>query len=372
MNQWQRVVSYGALATLGVAAFALGYIGSLPALLMAGVDCHKYTSATPVPEGYAAPYNVFSTARELLVKVSCETDGATLTVGSGDTSMYVYKYGYEWRNGSWQRITFTGSKPVSGTDWLRGRGSTALAAASSVTHVVGYTCQWRSSGTSGAWKCGCRDQNCTTGYWQIQAYETPKPGLPTAGNIFAQSTELAAVYASQKYGPVGARIALYGTGFESTNTVYFTDYKLAVGAPQSSALWFNVPNITPGVYKLTVENSKGRDTAPVWFAITQPNAQLPIVESVSPSAGKADQLVVIRGKNFTPTGNVVETSFQMIENVSSSDGVTLRVKVPSFPRDPEMLGKPENKNTGTVWPVGIKVINANGWSTSYATYSMTL
>ncbi len=368
----RKLVSWGAVMALGVSAFVLGYIWSLPALLVAGVDCHKYTSATPVPEGYAAPYNVFSSTRELLVTVSCETNGATMTVGSGDTAMYVYKYGYEWRGGSWQRITFSGSNAVSGTDWLRGKGSATLAAANTAMHVVGYSCQWRASGSSGAWKCGCRDTNCTKSMWQLQAYETPKVGVPTSGSIFAQSTELAAVYASQKYGPAGTRIALYGTGFEASNTVWFSGTKVTAGPPQGSALWFTVPDVTPGVYKLTVENSKGREGAPVWFAVTRPNAQLPVVESVTPGAGKADQLVVIRGKNFTPTGNVVETSFQMIENVSSSDGVTIRVKVPSFPRDPEMLGKPENKNTGTVWPVGIKVINANGWSSTYGTYKMTL
>jgi hypothetical protein len=149
------------------------------------VPCtNYYTSSIAVPTGYGASYNLFSIAQELLVSVDCSSSSPTLTVGSNKSSQYIYKLAYVYQSSAWQPLSLTSGNVVAGTTaWWGAWGSATLPAAnpSNPTYVVGYVCIWSpSTGSTGSqlagsgqgtWKCGCADTTCSTGYWQLQAYQ---------------------------------------------------------------------------------------------------------------------------------------------------------------------------------------------------------
>jgi hypothetical protein len=154
-----------------------------PAGASGNTSCNLYASGTNPPSGYAASWDVFSSARELLVKTSCPSSGTnlTLTVGKGDTAQAVYNMAYTY-NGSWQPHTLTGTYFNGSTVWLTGMGTQEIvapqtASANAPFYFVGYVCTNR----SGSWKCGCADSACATGKWQLQAYTGIPNGGTTAG-----------------------------------------------------------------------------------------------------------------------------------------------------------------------------------------------
>lgn len=132
-----------------------------------GGSCtNAYTSYGATPVGYGASYNLFTTAKELLVQgTSCLSSGYTVKVGSGDAAQLVYKQGYAWNGVAWEPYTLTGTGPLIRDLWYTGSATGTIVPASSTgTYVVGYVCQY--IGTS--WKCGCRDTVCTDPLWQLQ------------------------------------------------------------------------------------------------------------------------------------------------------------------------------------------------------------
>ncbi len=364
----RALVQNTVLALGALLALFLGYSLSFPVLMQAGVACHGYTANVPVPEGYGAAYNVLSAARELLVQVECDSSSATMRAGNGNENAYVYREGYVWQNGSWQRVGLTGAAPVGDT-WFRGEANTTLNLVQGTSYAVAFTCLWHEN----AWKCGCRDRECTRAYWQLQAYTKPSAVMPTANELFQQSGEFVAGYLSLEAAAPGTPLTLYGSGLNREVTLRFGDHIVrptSVGG--TTAAWFTVPNLTPGVYEVDVVQGSDRREFPLYFAITRSGAQPPALVSVSPDRGPAEVEVVLTGMNFSRTGNYIMSTFAVVPNVPSPDGKTLRVKLPSFPRDPELIGSPENKNTGTYWPVGVKVLNENGITPVHVTYLMRL
>jgi hypothetical protein len=142
-----------------------------------GTCSHKYPSGSAAPGAYGASWDVFSTARELLIKTNCPTtlSSLTLTIGRGDANQAVYRDAYTYRPdlstvSPWQKHTLTGT--VFSGPWLTGMGTAPITAPASLSatapmYIVGYVCTNR----SGAWKCGCADASCTTGNWQLQAIQ---------------------------------------------------------------------------------------------------------------------------------------------------------------------------------------------------------
>ncbi len=139
-----------------------------PALLWAD-RCDRLTAAEPVKSGYGAAYNVFSAYKEVLLRASCSNSKLTFTVGNGSPTQYVYRYGYEWRDGAWKPITFTGATPSG--DWFIGQAQVSRSRVSSEigkeSYFVAYTCVKQGD----VWKCGCRDSACTTASWQQQSFK---------------------------------------------------------------------------------------------------------------------------------------------------------------------------------------------------------
>ena len=96
----------------------------------------------------------------------------TLDVGRNVSTDYVYKLAYIYLNGSWQSQNLTSSSALVSSNWYTAFASVPLPSSSitsSWTYVVGYVCAWNGF----SWHCGCADSSCTTGYWQLQAYERP-------------------------------------------------------------------------------------------------------------------------------------------------------------------------------------------------------
>lgn len=134
--------------------------------------CALLNSSQTVPAGYGASFDLLSTHKELLLKMVCdpESNSALMEVGNGSANQYVYNKGYQWKDGSWQQLSFSPAEIPATPDqnWIQGKGVTELKFnpqdVGTTQYVVGYTCTW----TGTEWKCGCSDQACTTGKWQMQ------------------------------------------------------------------------------------------------------------------------------------------------------------------------------------------------------------
>jgi hypothetical protein len=146
-------------------------VGDQPALAQTGPhSCSLLTSAQSTPQGFGAVYNLFSAARELLLNVECgSSSSATLTVGNGQQTLYIYRFAYEWIDNQWKQIALSGSQ-LAGNEWYIGTASASLFRSqqqlSENNFVVAYTCSW----VNNTWKCGCRDQHCSTNFWQLQGF----------------------------------------------------------------------------------------------------------------------------------------------------------------------------------------------------------
>ena len=60
----------------------------------------------------------------------------------------------------------------------------------------------------------------------------------------------------------------------------------------------------------------------------------PTIQSITPSKGGVGTVVTIKGYGFSPTGNKVGSAFEEFNNVSSADGMTMRVTIKGpFPKE---------------------------------------
>ena len=132
----------------------------------AQTTCHILSSPSTVPSGFGAWWGVFT--GKLLIKAECSSSSAVISVGDGD-SHYIYEKGYRWDGASWQPISFSGGTKVG--SWYKNSASAAINLSASEleknNYIVAYVCTWKDN----AWKCGCRDSDCTNRYWQLQAFK---------------------------------------------------------------------------------------------------------------------------------------------------------------------------------------------------------
>jgi hypothetical protein len=135
--------------------------------------CNSLNSTIPLFQGYAAAFNVFSSGKELLLTADCSSSQPKITIGSDNPNILVYNKGYKTSGTSWTPLTLTcegqSISDNNGITWCKGMGTATLG--ESDAWFAAYTCQQ----ISGLWKCGCRDQACTTtsttrtgGLWQLQ------------------------------------------------------------------------------------------------------------------------------------------------------------------------------------------------------------
>ncbi len=137
-----------------------------------------FPSGTAAPGGYGASWNVFSTAKELLLNGTCSGDTVNVSIGSDQPNQYVFNQGFYWNGTQWRQLSLTGANPPTGS-WLARQGKASFAKGTQDPAIfVGYVCQF----TDNAWKCGCADAVCTTPRWQVQALQTQTSGGGGGGN----------------------------------------------------------------------------------------------------------------------------------------------------------------------------------------------
>jgi hypothetical protein len=134
------------------------------------VACQIMNSGAVIPDGYGAPYNTLTAAKELLMKVNCETTSAGISLGNGADNQYIWSKAHIWRKNAWQEISLTGTASPHGTSWLKGAATAQINLTSQEmsqkNNLIAFICQW----TGTAWKCGCRDSACGQMYWQLQQF----------------------------------------------------------------------------------------------------------------------------------------------------------------------------------------------------------
>lgn len=130
---------------------------------------HAYHSGRAAPNGFGTPINYFSTTQELLVRANCLASTPIMVAGSNQSNQYIYENGYAYHNGSWQPVTMSGAN-VAGS-WVRERAVGTLPYSSTDLddwqYVVAYVCVYANN----RWNCGCEDQTCAQGRWQLQTIQ---------------------------------------------------------------------------------------------------------------------------------------------------------------------------------------------------------
>ena len=145
----------------------------MPPAAGAQVPCHLFSSATRVPEGFGAAFNLFSSARETMLNVDCSSaPNVPVAVGNGDDTVYIYKTGYEWTGGAWRPFSFSGSR-LATDDWYIGYAEANLVGSQTEHNEQNYFLAYTCVRTRMRWKCGCRNAACAANYWQLQGFKYP-------------------------------------------------------------------------------------------------------------------------------------------------------------------------------------------------------
>ena len=121
-----------------------------------------YPSSSTPPSGFGASWNLFSTAKELLLGATCSGSNLNVVAGNNQPTTFIHKIGYYWDGTAWQSYAFSGSVPNG--DWFQNAAQATIPKIG-ISHFLAYTCQYISE----SWKCGCADTVCNTSYWQLQS-----------------------------------------------------------------------------------------------------------------------------------------------------------------------------------------------------------
>lgn len=346
--------------------------------------CHTIDSIDKkMPNGFGSPvYQHGYSKGRVIMNVYCLDTGAFLTVGTGHSSLLVYRYGYEWVDGAWSRIEFWGNL-AENPSWLVGSGVVQLSAQQedyrTTNSVVAYTCVLEDN----TYKCGCRDTACTESYWQLQQFGTDKPIVVTAvpsvtpgeGVMYRDDT----VYVTKLDPRVvshGETILITGANYDrEANTLHFGDQQVHnVSAESGGVIRFTVPaHIEPGWYDVHVSNALGKSEYGQYVVVTAPGAVAPVVDRIQPTEVAPGDTITLRGKGFTDEDNVIYTTFKVFPGIVSKDGNTITFTYDPFtiPKEyAEYYDDEPLRNIDPVthepdpisWPVDVWVANANGES----------
>jgi hypothetical protein len=151
-----------------------------PPTFRAGDFCHLLDASTPLPQGFAAPYDATAADKHLVVAASCNADGVTVHIGTGAAHQLIYGTAYMGRAGAsdWQEVPLSGNPAdVMANTWYRGMANahvTMTADDRARSHyILTYICTWIPSAgwlLGGEWQCGCRDEACAVPGWNIQGF----------------------------------------------------------------------------------------------------------------------------------------------------------------------------------------------------------
>ncbi len=176
----------------------------------------------------------------------------------------------------------------------------------------------------------------------------------------------------------GSEMHLVGGGFSTSgagNSILLNGKKVVTGvrSDDGASMAFTIPNLEPGRYTIEVDTgkAKSKDGALIW--ITIPGAPVPTVTQITPTTVTQAQDIVITGSGFTPTGNDVVTSFGMVSDLRSPDGIHITIptytpfgKVVTF-RDERGVRKTAGTDSSGKpvpfrYPMSVHVVNTGGVS----------
>ncbi len=291
--------------------------------------------------GYGVPWDVLSPTTPLLMNTFCGASAVTLKEGSGSAKQYIWHTGYISKNGgAWTPFEFQGSGKQG--NWYVGSASMNISSANISQGGVDYFLSYICSASGGAWKCGCRDgSSCSArGKWQLQETTKQSSSASTGGvsssavstSAFSnfQFTKPTIFYPSKYVVSRGENLSVLGGGLVGENAVNFPGYGSVPTVVKKSGTEadFTVPtNIPYGRYDITINGSAGKSNS-TFVIVKNPTVSEPSVTSVSPNILQSGEKVVIKGSDFTSTGNEVRTNIGVISGVTSADGTTLSFTLP--------------------------------------------
>jgi len=203
------------------------------------------------------------------------------------------------------------------------------------------------------------------------------------GVDITKDTDFYIVNISDYYVRPGDTIQVSGTGFsELSNTITFGEIDIEnVAAVSPESLMFEVPDILPSVYTVSVSNGF-KDSHKVDIIISEENPTGVTIENVTPDAISKGTVMTIHGTGFTPSGNMVFVDGFNVYDLNSPDGKSIsfvfshpkfdRSTAPQFVLDvlgPELVGRLEGVDFDTQLDVErdmpVRVVNSNGESETF-------
>lgn len=144
--------------------------------------CHQITTADPtkVPSRFAFPWDIFSTAQEIFIKVMCKVDSIEAEVGTGNDNFFVWHQGYITKDGTtWETIELTSEQATGNGNWLFGKGKVVTPIATAKLMEPNYLATYTCAFVENSWKCGCREKaSCNdAGKWNFQSFQFA-PAIP--------------------------------------------------------------------------------------------------------------------------------------------------------------------------------------------------
>lgn len=292
----------------------------IPIGASAQTACLAYPSNSTPPAGYGASWDVFSSAKTLLVKSNCPSSGnsVTVTVGKGDSSQFVWNESYSYNSG-WTKHILSGTQNGG---WIAGSGTAnitapATASTSSPLYFIGFVC----TNQNRTWKCGCANAACVTPQWQLQAYTgiaaiaaVATPAISPNGATFATSQSVSLSTAT-----AGATIRYTTNG--SDPTAASTQYSAPFTVSQTTTVKARAfksgmadSSVASAVFTKSAGGSANRSGLP-WKSGSSPGTDLhdPAVEKVNGFGawrGRPDDVAVafISNGNWNETGSYAKSA----------------------------------------------------------------
>ena len=200
---------------------------------------------------------------------------------------------------------------------------------------------------------------------------TSSPAAPiTIPDITAAEVPSAAIGTPSPHSGIpGTYVSIKGFGISLSSVVYFGSNYIVrkVSKGFGDDFIFVVPPIPTGRYDIMVRTG-GAISNTTMFVITDPKNPLVRLENISPATIKYGDTLTITGSGFSPTNNVVVTTYQTFTNVPSTDGTTLTVQVA-----PASLQTSARIGDGKIMkPMSLYVVSDYGFSDSAQSFTMIL
>jgi hypothetical protein len=155
----------------------------------------------------------------------------------------------------------------------------------------------------------------------------------------------------------GKQVGFSGNGFDrKNNKIYFNDQYFIDGLDSDGvSVYFNMPEIPIGHYKVVVVTSKGSSNSlPVFVANS--NSKVVKINSIEPKVVSLGDVVNVTGEGFYEI-NDVNTNLGVIKDVVSLDGKSMNFKMdPDLFQEYKKIGKKFDK----IFNISVFISNKNG------------